>query len=552
MDGAPTTFFDVERERRWRIWLLFATLAGLFFAAVWVVTFCVAGAAASVLFDTRAYWLTFTAPGLAALLTGSLLAAWLYWRVSRIGADARLLAAMHARPLDPDDRYHRRLRDIVEEMAIAGGCPRLRCVVVPTVGMNAFTFSDFEGGGTIGVTEGALARLTRQQLEGVVAHEVAHVLGGDCRTVTAACLLFGVYSSAAGGLGAVRMGIDGDTDPGRLPSSAFLLQGVLAVGLQGVFATLALATALVDSALSREREYRADAAAVRYTRDPLSLAQALALMERHPAGAGYLAPGLAALCIRPAGSGESDWFSRLDATHPPTERRIAVLLGFAGVSPQAFAVASLEAEDALAKREHVAAPPATRPLAAGAGLEGVVAVPPQQASAGQTPGAAVSPSGDMCTAGDTCASGRARTAAAAGNGGSSAAPACPSCGASLRPVDYEGLTILSCSACGGRLVSSSAAAKILARREVGFSDEQRRLAVVVAQEGDHLRRQAVLARGRHETSLAPCPLCGKTMLRRHYDLQSAVEVDVCLVCDRIWFQKDELEVLQILVEGLLG
>ena len=213
MDGARTTVFDVERERRSRIWLLFAILVVLFFAGVWIVILCVGLAASTLLFDTRVFWLTFTRPGLLSLLLWSPRERLGSTGGSAVsGAEQRLLAAMHARPLDPHDRYHQRLKNIVDEIAIAGGCPRLRCVVVPTVGMNAFAFSDFAGGGTIGVTEGALARLSREQLQGVVAHEAAHVLCGDCATVTAACLLFGVYSSAVAGLAGVESWSDGDRD----------------------------------------------------------------------------------------------------------------------------------------------------------------------------------------------------------------------------------------------------------------------------------------------------------------------------------------------------
>ncbi|HJW75423.1 MAG TPA: M48 family metalloprotease, partial [Thermoleophilia bacterium] len=375
MNGTRTSFFDVERERRWRIWLLFAMLFAITFAGVWVVIFSVGNAAAILLFDTRIFWLTLTGPGLVVLFMGSLGVAWLYWRLTRIGAEERLLAAMCARPLDPDDRYHRRLRNIVDEMALAAGCSRLRCVVVPTMGMNAFAFSDFDGGGTIGVTEGAVARLTRQQLEAVVAHEAAHVLAGDCRTVTAACLLFGVYSGALAGFEEADVGMEGGRgEPSFVPVALMLHYGFVLV-LAGILALLALASALISSAVSRQREYRADAAAVRCTRDPLSLAQALAMMERHPGGAGYIAPGLAALCIRPTESGAWGWLDRLSETHPPTDRRIAVLLGFAGVSEKQLAASAFEAEEALEQREHFGVPrgQAVVPLAAAAVAAGLAA-----------------------------------------------------------------------------------------------------------------------------------------------------------------------------------
>ena len=107
---------------------------------------------------------------------------------------------MHARALDPDDRFHQRLADIVEEMRIATGGPPVRCLTVPTQAMNAFAFSDLHGGACIGVTEGALSRLSRAQVEAVVAHEFGHVMSGDYVTVTSACLLFGVFTSLGGGL----------------------------------------------------------------------------------------------------------------------------------------------------------------------------------------------------------------------------------------------------------------------------------------------------------------------------------------------------------------
>ena len=518
MDGAPTSFFDVERERRSRIWLLFATLVGVFFVGVWVVTLCVGLAAAGTIFDTRVLWLTFTLPGLLALLLCSAGIAWLYWRLSRVGAQERLLEAMNARPIDATDRFHQRLKNIVDEIGVAGGCSRLRCVVVPTVGMNAFAISDFAGGGTIGVTEGALARLSREQLQGVVAHEAAHVLSGDCATVTAASLLFGVYSSAIAGL-SVEVGSGSDESPGV---ASFV---PAAMALQGVFAVLALASALINSAISRQREYRADAAAVRYTRDPLGLAQALGMMARHPGGAGCIPWGLAALCIRPTGSSAYGWLDRLTETHPPTDRRIAVLLRLAAASTASFASRSSAAEEALDQREHLLRQPATVGAA--------------------TAAAALGPGLLQATAGLAGTASASTVSSAVG-------PQCPACGATLRPADYEGVSVLACQACGGRLASPQAIGRILARREVGFTDEQRRLAAFAASEGDHLRRQAILSRGRDRRGFKPCPLCGKSMVRRHYDLQHAVEVDSCQVCDRIWFEKDELEVLQLLVEGEVG
>jgi Zn-finger nucleic acid-binding protein len=118
--------------------------------------------------------------------------------------------------------------------------------------------------------------------------------------------------------------------------------------------------------------------------------------------------------------------------------------------------------------------------------------------------------------------------------------------------DYEGLRITVCTACGGRLVGSDEVKKILARREVGFNEEQRRLADVLVADGDRLRRAERLARGRPGVVLVPCPKCATTMMRRHFSYEHAVEIDYCSICDLFWFEKDEMEALQILSERQSG
>jgi Zn-finger nucleic acid-binding protein len=129
---------------------------------------------------------------------------------------------------------------------------------------------------------------------------------------------------------------------------------------------------------------------------------------------------------------------------------------------------------------------------------------------------------------------------------------CPACGAGLARLPYEGIDLVACERCGGRLVSTPQVGKLLARREAGFTEEQQRIADLVAASGDHLRRAAVLARGLSGTALVSCPRCDAPMMRRHYSYEYAVEIDHCVRCDLLWFEKDELEALQILVERQAG
>jgi len=508
--GTRRTLFEIEREKRWRIWLLFALLVAMVFAAVWVACLIVTVSffLSFPVVDTVSW--VFTLNGIGLILGTALVVSVVYWFSAQIGARGRLLHAMHCKPLDPGDRYHRRLANVVEEMRIATGSPRIECFTVETVGLNAFAFSDLHGGGVIGVTEGALARLSRQQLQGVVAHEFAHILSGSYVTVTVSCLLFGVYTALGENLEAAAIAT------GSTRAAPFAL---VVVALRAWVWVLQLASSVTNAALSRERERQADLAAARFTRDPLSLAEALHIVGRHPGGAGYIPEGLGPLCIRDT-DGRPPWLlGSWRRTHPPIGERVDMLLALAHVSPDAFDQQVERAVETFAKREHWTPPP----RAGGAGTR-----------AG--PGATLDAASPALAPATHCS-------ASAGG-----AMICPSCGAGLQLADYEGLRITVCLSCGGRLVATDEVKRILARREVGFSDEQQRLADLFVADGDRLRRAARLARGRPGVQLISCPKCARTMMRRHFSYEHAVEIDYCSICDLFWFEKDEVEVLQILVE----
>jgi len=536
------TLFEVEREKRWRIWVLFGLLLALAFVTAWVACLIVSILAYFAFPEPVVVAWLFTLRGVLVVLGGALVFSLLYWGFAQLGARGRLIAALHCRPLDPGDRYHERLANIVEEMRIATGGPRIECVTVRTVGFNAFAFSDLHGSGVIGVTEGALARLSRQELQAVVAHEFAHILSGSYVTVTVSCLLFGIYSSLVDD-------IDEAADAGADTKAASAV--VVMVPLRTWLWLMQLASSVVSSAISRERERQADLAAVRYTRDPLALAEALRVIGRHPGGAGYIPEGLAPLCIRATGTLGWPAVAWRD-THPPLEERIRTLLGAAHVAPAEFERQVAQAGEDFAVREHWSPAP-------GAGTASGRAAPVSGEARGAPAG--VPASGPLAplagawaaAAGPAATPAAIRTGAATGlQPARAAGMTCPSCAAPLVRTPYEGIDIAVCERCGGRLVTTAEVGKLLARREAGFTEDQQRLADLVLASGDSLRRAAVLARGRPGISLIPCPNCGVPMMRRHYSYEYAVEIDYCSVCDLTWFEKDELEVLQVLVERQTG
>jgi len=537
-DERRRPLFVVERERRWRVWLLFALLIVVWLIPVVVLSllvglFLLAMGPAWSMFTTGLRWYH-VVPTLAVALIGATVS----WYASQRDARRRLLAAMGGRPLDPHDRYHQRLANIVEELRLAGGRPEVEAVVVPSLGMNAFAFSDFRGGSVVGVSEGALSGLSRQQLQGVVAHEFAHILSGSHVTVTAACMLFGLYESIGDALGELGEGLSDADRP-------WADRGGAAGGLLSWFAEVA--GGIVSGALSRQREYEADLAAVRYTRDPMSLALALQTIADHPVGRGYVPPGLAALCITGESGRPDGALERWLASHPPVDQRIDALLRLANVSRRAFQEQAAELEESLEKREHVSPAPGLRPAEAlrSAQQAGLMAAATAAAGTGAATG------GAQATAAPIHRTTSAGTAGAtAGRPGH--AHRCPACGGALDPADYEGVRLAVCRGCGGRFAGADAVARVIARREVGFSTEQEALADETVQGGNSLRRAAVTGRFRPGGTLRTCPGCGRSMIARHYSYDVALDVDYCGVCDAYWFDRDQLEVLQIIAERRLG
>ena len=231
------------------------------------------------------------------------------------------------RLLDPasTEPAERRLLNIVEEMALAAGLPVPPVYVLPEASINAFAAGHASADAVIGVTEGSMRLLARDELQGVVAHEFSHVLNGDMRlNLRLIAVLHGILFIALSG----RLLLQGvgrsSRRSGSRDNSGLLLLGLgvsfLVIGWVGVFFGR-----LIKAGVSREREYLADASAVQFTRNPLGLAGAL----RKIGGLG--AHGLIA---NPRAETASHLFFAqalntrllsLFATHPPLDERIRLL-----------------------------------------------------------------------------------------------------------------------------------------------------------------------------------------------------------------------------------
>jgi len=570
-----TTLFEVERDARWRIWALF----GLLVVSVWVCLAPLSLLLAALLhirqrgsvFST-AYWaypslgsatvLEIFVEAAALAVTLGLVVAAVAWLATRINARARLVKALGAATLDPDDTYHHRLDNVVDELRIAAGLTRLDRVVVPALTVNAVSFAGARGPACVGVTEGALSRLSRPQLQAVVAHEVAHVASRDCVVATRACLLFlGVrrIADAYGKLATIAMlaGYVAVCFVALVPLKPvqtglfWALMAVIAWTAVWLSFWIAIAGAsVVQLALSRQREYAADAAAVRFTGDPASLAEALQMVEWQQSGVSTIPPGLASLCIAPAGVGHDFGWRSWFESHPPLAERIARLQALAHQQGQSLWERRIEVERRLKAREHVVpARVGLRGAADRAAPDGVV---PDRAAPGRAvPGRAVP---GRAVPGRV-APGRAARLAAAADGEA----VCPCCAGRLHRLVYEGSSIIECTVCGGVGATTPQVESILARRDWGFTPDQERTADLIERYDAISPSQTWLTGGRRlpplplpwthqraETSC--CPLCEAPMRRAPWSLAYPLPTDYCGGCDLHWFDRDEIEVLQILVE----
>jgi heat shock protein HtpX len=174
------------------------------------------------------------------------------------------------------------LHNVVEEMAIAAGLPVPRVLVIESDALNAFATGMRTNNAAIGVTRGLLKTLPRDQLQGVIAHEMGHILNLDTRYMAAVGIMVGLIALVSDmALRSLRFSGRGSSRSSKKGGGAALV--ILAILI--VFAILApIAAQMVRFAVSRQREFLADATSVQLTRNPLGLVGALRALEGHAKG----------------------------------------------------------------------------------------------------------------------------------------------------------------------------------------------------------------------------------------------------------------------------
>ncbi len=285
--------------------------------------------------------------GLAAAITLGMIACGSLYKTAQLsGGGAAVARSLQAQPIAPDttDPYARRLLNVVEEMALAAGCPVPAVYLMENEGaINAFAAGWSRDDAVIGVTRGAMERLTRDELQGVVAHEFSHILHGDMRlNLRMTGLVFGILGLSVLGTLLMRMVAQGAThgryhgryhrrdrssnDGGAMAVIAGVFIGgtlLYIVGSLGVFFAR-----LIQAAVSRQREFLADASAVQYTRNPEGIGHALMKIGglAHGSRLGTAQASAFQHLFFGQATGGGHRLSAGLATHPPLGDRIARLL----------------------------------------------------------------------------------------------------------------------------------------------------------------------------------------------------------------------------------
>jgi heat shock protein HtpX len=264
----------------------------------------------------------------------TVVAAGICWFSWRFGAE-RVLWSTGAREVtDPTTADERQLANVVEEMAIASGQPRPRLWIVPDDDPNAFATGRDAATASIAVTEGLLRTLSRDELQGVIGHEMAHVRNLDIRLMTLLAGMVGAIALMSDGMGRMLRGgrtggrsISGGSGGGRKGGNPLAIVILVLWVLTLVVAPIV--SRILAMAVSRKREFLADATGAQFTRNPMALASALQKLEAATSPTRAITRGAAHLCIVDPAPGlmsnKEGLLADTLASHPPIRERITRL-----------------------------------------------------------------------------------------------------------------------------------------------------------------------------------------------------------------------------------
>ncbi len=516
-------------------------------------------------------------------LAAAILIAWFHFQDARRFGAGYILKRLEARPPDISDRYHKQFQNTLDEISIAAGVLKVNAYVIPAFAVNSMALVEADKTPAVAITEGMLAECTRDELQAVVAHELAHITRGDAFYVTLVCSLANFFEKLKDAMEPEQA----ETQPG-FPGRRTGEGGGGPVLIYLAAAVSSIVMRLLSTLVSRQRVLLADAAAVELGRDPSSLARAIYKAHIKNSFIGDFSASCSPLFIVAPESPNvrEGSFGGLFDSHPPLLERIEALAGMAGKKSDqiirdvwegrqnrekarqiltSFEEMTIKTEPSVTRPEdgHEASTSAPGEKETGeakiwliqsarGGWEGPMTISELVSRTDFSTLAVIKNSQESIEA-------KAREfpqiRLALRNAGRKRSVdrdrenKCPRCRAPLAQIFYEGVSIKLCPRCQGKLIGEGMMDRVIARKEAGFSEALVRKAMAFK---ERFFSQPVKTKRISETQpSAPliCPDCGYTMRARPYSYAHFIPVDKCLSCHKIWFDADELEILQIMIEN---
>lgn len=326
-------FFEAQdRARRSTLWLVLLfglAVSGLVLLTNLLVMFVIAYQQSGMLYVGNGVgtapppWDTFVpvALGVILLVSGGSL-----YKILQLAGGGRVVAETlggRVIPQNSSDPQHRKILNVVEEMAIASGLPVPSVYLLEESGINAFAAGWLPADAVIGITRGAVQQLSREELQGVIAHEFSHILNGDMRlNVRLTGVLHGILLLGLLGYSLLRTlryaRSSRSKEGGALIAAAFVLAlGLIVIGYVGTFFGN-----WIKALVSRQREYLADSSAVQFTRSRDGIAGALKKIGGLHQGSRLQSPAAGEFSHAYFAQGVGTFMQSLFATHPPLATRI--------------------------------------------------------------------------------------------------------------------------------------------------------------------------------------------------------------------------------------
>ncbi len=470
---------------------------------------------------------------------------------------------------DPEDRYHLMFINILEQMKLASGLPELRGYVIPTTNLNSLSLFDVDGKPVVAVTEGLLAEASRDELEAVVAHETAHILKGDTYALTIISSLVAFYEKLFDLSSKKEDELSQDVLSRRQRTggwSPFLYFGsFMSSLLLGFLVTI----------ISRNRELMADATAVELGRNPEALARIIYKAHVSNSYLGEASLFTPLFLVPPDSRDISDsLWDRLFNTHPPVLKRVQLLasMNHKTIKEIVEEIKQQETKRQVSRQKIDSAeewPEETKEWIKRQKEKARAELSEESVWLVKTPDKQWL--GPMHLSELVSLPYFTPALIVKNLKNNQEAPArefpqirfalyrqirnqplqaelisrCPVCHASLSDTFYEGVKIKKCPVCQGKLVRMGDLEKIFARKEFDFSDkikeraEKWRKLMFEPGHKKHISK---------EKRTAFCPVCGLSLAIKPFNYHLIMPVYKCLKCQVIWFEADELEILQSLVE----